>query len=248
MKRVAAGFGDDVHHPAVVVSILGVEVVGENTELLDGIQVRNDRGSAVHVLLHVDGIHHESVGGFALAVDRNIARIQIAGRIDGSGHAGHDHRSRRQSRHRTDAGLNRQQVRIAAAVQGKRLDLRVLHHFAQMSGDGFDLGLNIGLGSTDRDGFRLLAYFERVIQRYRGVGIDGDIGLLLGLESGCLDGQIVAADREGRKRIETARVGGCLELGFQGDVHQRQLHSRDHGATGVFEHAGQAASCQCPGE
>ena len=45
------------------------------TELFDGIEVRNDRGAAVHVLLYVDSVHHEAVGRFALSVDGQIAGI-----------------------------------------------------------------------------------------------------------------------------------------------------------------------------
>ena len=117
-------------------------------------------------------VHHESVRRFALAVDRNIPGIQIAGRIDGSRDARHDDRSRRQSGDRTDAGLNRQQIRVAAAVQRHRLDLRRRDHFAQMSGHGVDLGLDGGFGRGYGYCLRLLSDLQYGIQRERGVRVD----------------------------------------------------------------------------
>ena len=182
MIRVAAGLGDDVDHPTVVVAVFGIEVVGENAELLNGVQVRNYRRSAVHVLLHIDGVYHESVGRFALAIDGNVSGIRVARRIDGARHARHDHRRWSQGRHRTDARLNREQASVAAAVQRNRLDLRVRHYFSQMSGDRINLSLDVGFGSAHCYRLRLLLDFQRGIQRHGSVGIDGNIGFLLRLE------------------------------------------------------------------
>ncbi len=158
VKQVAAGFGHHIHQPAVIVPILGVEVAGQHPELLDGIQVWDHRCSAVHVFLHVDGIYDEAVRRFALSIDRNVSRIQIPGRINGSGHAGHDHRSGRQGRDRADTRLNRQQIRIAAAVQGNRFDLAVGNDLPKVRRHGIDLCLNGGLRLVDGNGLGLQSY------------------------------------------------------------------------------------------
>ena len=69
VKDTAAGLGDDSYDSAILVSILGIEVVGENTELFNRIQVWNNRGTAVHVFLNIHPIHHESIGRLALPID-----------------------------------------------------------------------------------------------------------------------------------------------------------------------------------
>ena len=80
---VAAGFADDSDDAAVVVPVLRIEVVGQHAELFDGIEVGDDRGAAVHVLLHIDSIDHEAVGRLALAVDGEVAGVGVARWING---------------------------------------------------------------------------------------------------------------------------------------------------------------------
>src|SRR5271156_4555468 len=69
VKRVAPRLADNGDHAAVVVAVLGIEVAGESSELIDRIKVGNDRRASVHVLLYIDPVHHESVGRLALAID-----------------------------------------------------------------------------------------------------------------------------------------------------------------------------------
>ena len=117
MKLVASRFGDDGDHAAIVVSVLGVEVVGQYAEFFDRIEVGNNGSAAVHMFLHIDAIHHESIRGFALAVDGEIAGILIARRIYAAGRARHDDRTRQQRRDRRHSRLNRQQIRVASSIQ-----------------------------------------------------------------------------------------------------------------------------------
>lgn len=91
MEPVASSLGDHGDDAAVIVSIFGVEVVGQHPELIDRIEVRNDGCAAVHVLLHIDPVHQEPVHGLVLAVDLEVAGIQVARRIEAPGDAGHDH-------------------------------------------------------------------------------------------------------------------------------------------------------------
>ena len=65
----------------LIEAVLGIEVVGQHPELFDRIEVRNDGGAAIHVLLHIDPVHHEAVGRFALAIDGQVSGIQVAGRV-----------------------------------------------------------------------------------------------------------------------------------------------------------------------
>ena len=103
VKCVGAGFRDDVDLAAAELAIFRVEVVGENPELGDGIEVGNDRRAHVDVFFDVASIHHEAIGEFPLAVDRDGAGIQIAGgrkragahvlhRVGGDGSDGSDAR------------------------------------------------------------------------------------------------------------------------------------------------------------
>ncbi len=78
VEVAGAGFADDADDAAVVVAVLGIEVGGEDAELFDGVEVGDDGGAAVHVLLHIDAIDHEAVGGFALAVDGEVAGVGVA--------------------------------------------------------------------------------------------------------------------------------------------------------------------------
>ena len=62
MDCVASGFADNGDHATVIVAVLGIEVVGEHPEFLDGIKVWNDGRASIHVLLHIDSIYLEAVG------------------------------------------------------------------------------------------------------------------------------------------------------------------------------------------
>ena len=91
VEGIAPGLGDDVDHAAVVIAVLGIEVVGEDAELINRIEVRHDRRASIHVLLHVNPIHQETIGGFSLSVDRQISWIQIAGGGKTSRYSRHDY-------------------------------------------------------------------------------------------------------------------------------------------------------------
>jgi hypothetical protein len=186
------------------------------------------------VFLHVDGIHHEPVRRFALAIDREIARIQIAGRVDGSRYARHDHRGGRQRRQWSHAGLNREQIRVAAAVQRQRLNLLVCYDLAEMRRHRVDLRLNGFRGVRNRDRFGWLTYLHYGVDAERGIGIDGEVRLLLRAESGRFNRQIVMAHGEGRERVEALCVGGHSEFGFEGSVDQREFGALNDAAARIL--------------
>ncbi len=117
VNLVGSTLGHRVHDAAGIVAVFRVEIVGQHTEFGNGIQIRNDRRAAVHQLLDVGPVDEKSVGIFALPVDGLVSRIQAAGRRDRHDDTGHDNRSLRLRRHWHDAGLKRQQIGEAPAVQ-----------------------------------------------------------------------------------------------------------------------------------
>ena len=129
MKRVGAGFRDDVDLAAAEFAVLGVKVVRQNAELGDGIEIWNHRRAVVHVLFDVASVHDEAVCKFALPVDRNRAGIQIAG---GREHARAHvlHGVARDRGNGNNSGLKGQQIGKAAAVQRHGCHLSTRNHFA----------------------------------------------------------------------------------------------------------------------
>ena len=138
VKCVAARLGDDVDLAAAEFAILGVKVAGENAELGDGVEIGDDRGPHIHVFFGVASVNDEGVGEFALAVDRNGAGIQIAGRRERAGaHVLHGVGGNRSGR--SDAGLHRQKIGIAAIVQGHGRHLVAVDDFAHLAAVGLDV-------------------------------------------------------------------------------------------------------------
>ena len=82
MELIGSWFCDDVDEPAHVVAILRIEIVRQDAELSDGIQTRNYRSSHVALFLHVSAVHHQAIGRLALSAYRQVARIEVARRIE----------------------------------------------------------------------------------------------------------------------------------------------------------------------
>ncbi len=146
VEHVAAGLGDDVDLAATVFAIFGVEIVGENPELGDGVEIGNNSGAHVDVFLHVTAIHHEAVGEFSLAVDGNGAGIQVSRGREGAGTdilngTGGDRRGG------SHAGLKRKQIGIAAAIQRNAGHGGTANHLAHLGTGSFDVGRVV----ADRD-------------------------------------------------------------------------------------------------
>ena len=95
--------------------------------------------AAVHLLFNVGSIHEKSVGIFPLPADRLVPRIQVAGRRNRHGDAGHHDRIRRLRRHRHDAGLKRQQIGEAPSVQRNGGHHRAGNDIAHLCAFSFNL-------------------------------------------------------------------------------------------------------------
>ncbi len=60
MEAVRARFRDRVHHASAVLSILGIEAVRDQPELLDGIEVRNQTGTLISAFANVSVIYQNA--------------------------------------------------------------------------------------------------------------------------------------------------------------------------------------------
>src|SRR3974377_100575 len=69
VKCITSRTRDDGDHASIVVTIFRIEVVGEDAKFLDGIKVRNNGSSSIHVFLHVDSINHKTVGRLPLPIN-----------------------------------------------------------------------------------------------------------------------------------------------------------------------------------
>ncbi len=76
------GFGDDfwyhitADHAAAVVSVLGVEVVGQDPKFGDGIQVGDNQCAAIHQILYIAPVDDEPVSVFTLATNGLVPDIE----------------------------------------------------------------------------------------------------------------------------------------------------------------------------
>src|SRR5262249_46398297 len=132
VKAVRPVLGDYGHDTARVVAIFGIETVGEHAEFVDRIQIRDDAGSAVHLFFHVGAVDENTVGVFALAAERLVAGVEVAGGRYGGGDAGHDDRIAGLGGHGHDAGLKREQVGEASAVEGNGGHHGAVHDIAHL--------------------------------------------------------------------------------------------------------------------
>ncbi len=115
---VAARFGRDADHAAHRAAIVGGEGVGDHAELADRVDaeraVGGGDGGDPGVALHVRAVDEEAVRAAAHAVD-----VQL--------HAARARRGARLLREVDDAGLERREADVVAAVQRQLLD-RLLRH------------------------------------------------------------------------------------------------------------------------
>ena len=64
MELIRSRLRDHIDDSAVVVTILGVEVICEDAKFGNRIQIGNDTCSTIHVLLNVAPVDQESIGQF----------------------------------------------------------------------------------------------------------------------------------------------------------------------------------------
>src|SRR5215471_11464958 len=78
MEGVRPRLSYDIDLAAAIVSVLRVEVVGDDAEFRNGVEIGNDRRAVVFALFHVRSVNHETVGRLTLSVDGLISSIQTA--------------------------------------------------------------------------------------------------------------------------------------------------------------------------
>jgi len=191
------------------------------------------------VLLDVDSVDHEAVGGFALAVDGEVAGVCVAGGIDATGDASHDDGAGQESGDRGDAGLDGEEVSVAAAVERDGGHLIAGDYFAEVGCGGVDLnarlagdGYDVGAGAD----------FERGVDAEGGVGVYGQVDFSLGVEACRGDVQLVTAYGKIWEGVEALLVGDCVVGCLLGGVDEFESRSYDNGATLVSDRAGDAAA------
>ena len=154
VKCIRPGLRHHADLASAELAVFRVKVTRQNPELGDGIQVGNNRRAHVDVFFDVASIQHKAVGKFPLAVDRDGAGVQIAGgRKCADAHI--LGRVGCQRSDGNDAGLKRQQVRVAAAIERHGRHLFARDHFAHLRIGGFDMRGRFG------NGYRLGPFSER---------------------------------------------------------------------------------------
>jgi hypothetical protein len=90
MELVVTGTGGDLNLTAAEVPVFRIEVGGEHLKLLNRIEVRHKGSAHVEVVLCRCSINGEAVCGLSLPTDREISRVEIAGRRR-AGASGYNH-------------------------------------------------------------------------------------------------------------------------------------------------------------
>ena len=90
MEIIRPGLGGDHYLSPAVITVLSIEIARQHPEILNGVEIRNERRAHVEIFLHIASIEAETIAGFPLSANREVARIQISRRRS-AGAARHDH-------------------------------------------------------------------------------------------------------------------------------------------------------------
>src|SRR5437763_893635 len=123
MESVGARLGDGVHDGATEFSVLGVKGIRNQPKFGDRVEVWNDGSSQVSPFTHIATVHQKSVSGFALAVDRDVARGQSTRHLPVL-----LNRSRCGRRY---TGLQTKEIDIASAIQRESEQLLRLNYLPE---------------------------------------------------------------------------------------------------------------------
>ncbi len=192
MKTVRAGLDHYVDDAALVVAELSRRVIGDELELLDGVDVGLIGRQIIRYLVVIHAIEEKIVRLLAIAVHVGTASARGANtaveavRI-GRGHPG--------SKQRQGDGVTADERRVYNGLRrNDRADLR-----------GF--GLQNGRVSAHRYALRDRAHLHRQIDTGPLVDLQLNVGLRGGFEAGGFHPQFVVANRNARKRIDAVLVG-----------------------------------------
>jgi hypothetical protein len=78
LRAVVARLGDNAIKTAAIVTLFCVGIARENAELGDGVQVADDSRVLSDGLMDAYAIQGKAIGGFALAVNRELPSIGVA--------------------------------------------------------------------------------------------------------------------------------------------------------------------------
>jgi hypothetical protein len=222
LRRAGLGHGADVHGARPV---LGGEVRALDLHFLNHVVVQGDDDAAVRPDVdQVGSIEAHGVRGPSDAVDRVLGGIV---RAAAEAHALHVDRIGSD-----DAGHDAKQLEGTAADDRQVVDLlRAEDAFARAG-----LRLNHFLLGGDGDRLALLPDLEFHVDAARHVGADGDVLLLVRLEPGELDFQLVGAG-EDDGHITTTIVCDSRNDGLRTGVRHSDVRAGQHAATTVCDRA-----------
>ena len=160
VKGVCSGLRDHIHQCARKVPVLGIEAIGQHTELLQGVQHRNHIGAISCRVLDTSAIHQKAIGIFPAAINRNVAGAGIR-RVGSSAYGG-------------NARLQAKQIKIAAAVQRQSLNFFIFDNIAQLR----DRRFHLNRSRLDRYFFRRLARLELKVNSQALIDGEPNAGLL----------------------------------------------------------------------
>ena len=228
MEGVRARFRNHGDQSAGVVPILGIDAVGENSELGNGIEIRDDGRAVVHVFFHIAAIYHKPVRAFLLSAHRKVAGIQIARgteRLEFPGRLG------------DNSGLQRQQVRVTAPVQRYRVDLGTADDFTHLGAGSVDMHRR----GRDVDCLCGGAQFHGDIDAQGRVVIKHQARLAIRLETCGLNDQFITADGKLGQHVIPGAIGlgRLLDARIHVQGHHRRV--RDKGARGIAYGSGDAS-------
>src|ERR1700722_6485355 len=232
VKLVSTGFGYDINQSAAVATVFGVSVAADDSELSDGIQIRNDAGLLPNRLLNAGSIQKKAVGRFALAIDGELAGVLVARHWHGSEPSAGTAVRSAAGGDRRHSCLHGQKVGVATAVQ---------RHFRHMlAANGLaDLGighLNRDNAVVDVDSLRVLPNLQGGVDLQCTVYVNHDPHLLIWLEAWRIDLKFVFANWHDWERILPLVVGGCCLLGSVAHVAEIDSGASDECATRIADY------------
>ena len=170
VESVAAGFCDNADAATAVIPIFCVKVTGEYAKFRNRIEVRNDSRAHSEPLHGIGIVHFEPVGVLALSINGEGPWTQVSGRIQQTCSGSVDG-VRCDGCGRRHAGLEREQIGEASAIQRHRGHFLVADHFSCLR-----IG-NINVRGRFVHGYRIGSSTngERDIEKQCAIGVENDV-------------------------------------------------------------------------
>ena len=230
MILIGPRLGDHVDLATAIVSILCVEVVGDDTKLGDGIEIGDHGGPVMHAFFGIGPIHHECVGSSTATVDGLLAIVQVARYLRRAHSRCGAVPAMRIRRH---AGLQFQEVDVGTSVQRHGGDLRAIDEHTVLRALRLYLqsvafhAHSVGNGSE----------LHGDVNAERGIRVDLYPCLLVIAEAGLAGREIVRVNVKGREVIKALGVSNRSALYVRRYARGYDRNARDYGPARVSDHS-----------